>query len=286
MSDDLDALLEVLAVEQLDTYLFRGITPTGHMKRVYGGQVLAQAMNSASRTVDPARRVHSQHAYFLRPGDPARPILYEVDPIRDGRRFSTRRVVALQAGRAIFSTAISYQLPESGLQHQDPMPEVPGPEGLESDFDFYTSLAALHPGRFHAPKRHAVDYRIVERVDPSKPCRSPARMGVWMRANGHLADQPSIHTELLAYMSDNYLLSTALLPHALIFDSPALQTASIDHGLWFYGDFRADEWLYYHLASPCAAGGRGFNMGSIYTRDGRLVATAVQEGLMHLTAED
>ena len=286
MSDDLDALLEVLAVEQLDTYLFRGITPAGRMKRVYGGQVLAQAMNSASRTVDSARRVHSQHAYFLRPGDPARPILYEVDPIRDGRRFSTRRVVALQAGRAIFSTSISYQLPESGLQHQDPMPDVPGPEELQSDFDFYSGLAALHPGRFHAPKRHAVDYRIVERIDPTTPRRGPARMGVWMRANGSLADQPSIHTELLAYMSDNYLLSTALLPHALIFDSPALQTASIDHGLWFYGDFRADEWLYYQLASPCAAGGRGFNIGSIYTRDGRLVATAVQEGLMHLHAPD
>lgn len=286
MSDDLDALLDVLAVEHLDTYRFRGTTPTGREKRVYGGQVLAQAMHSASCTVDDRRRVHSLHAYFLRPGDPARPILYEVDPIRDGRRFSTRRVIALQAGRAIFSTSISYKLPEEGLQHQDPMPDVPGPDQLESDFDFYTRLAAAHPERYKAPRRHAVDYRIVEREDPANPRHAPARMGVWMRANGTLAENPATHTELLAYMSDNYLLSTALLPHALVYDSPEIQTASIDHALWFYGNFRADEWLYYHLASPCAAGGRGFNIGSIYTRDGRLIATAVQEGLMHLHTRD
>lgn len=286
MARDLEQLLAVLTLESLGDNCFRGHTPAGRSRRVYGGQVLAQAMSAASCTIDAARRVHSLHAYFLRPGDPAQPIDYEVDPLRDGRRFSTRRVVARQCEKAIFSTSISYQLPVDGLTHQDPMPTVAPPEELESDFAFYTRLAATHPGQFRTPRGHAIEYRPVFRPDPLAPVAMAPRYGVWMRANGALDASHNVHAQLLSYMSDSYLMSTALLPHALRFDNPAIQTASIDHGLWFYGDFRADEWLYYDLASPCAAGGRGFNIGSIYTRDGRLVATAVQEGLMQLRDAD
>lgn len=282
MDGDLEALVALLHVEQLDTCLFRGLTPPGRTRRVYGGQVLAQAMNAATRTVDPERRVHSQHAYFLRPGDPAHPIIYEVDPIRDGKGFSTRRVVARQHGRAIFTTALSFQLPEEGLSHQEPMPEVPAPEELESEHDYWARMAARYPGRYGTPRRRALDYRVLERIDPiAHPPHSP-RNGVWMRAIGTVTELPGIHQALLAYMSDHYLMSTSLLPHGRGFDNPQLQTASMDHGLWFYDDFRADEWLYYHLLSPRAGNARGFNIGYVYTRDGRLVAAAVQEGLMRL----
>lgn len=280
MSKDLQQLLDNLHLEQIDTNLFRGVTPPGRNPRIYGGQVLAQAMNAATRSVDRARRVHSQHAYFLRPGDPARPVIYEVDPIRDGRGFSTRRVVARQGGRAIFNTSISYQLPEQGLAHHEPMPEVPPPESLESDFAYYARRAAEQPEHYHALTSHPVDYRPLERLERRNPPARAARFGVWMRANGTMPDDPGLHAQMLAYMSDSYLMSTALLPHAISYENPALQTASLDHGLWFYADFRADEWLFYHLVSPIAGGGRGLNIGCVYARDGRLVAAAVQEGLM------
>jgi acyl-CoA thioesterase II len=286
VEQNLEELLELLHVEQLDTFLFRGLSPAGRSRRVYGGQVLAQAMNAATRSVDTGRRVHSQHAYFLRPGNPLRPIIYDVDPIRDGRRFSTRRVVARQDGRAIFNTSLSFQVTEPGLEHQEPMPDVPPPESIESDFDFYTRLAGQQPERQRVPRRRAIDYRVVERANPVSHPPVPARHGVWMKVLGRLPDQPGIHETLLAFMSDNYLMSTALRPHGRGYDHPELQTASIDHGLWFYDTFRADEWLYYHLDSPRAAHGRGFNLGYVYTRDGRLVATAVQEGLMRLRGDD
>lgn len=286
MEDALETLLERLHVEQLDTFLFRGSSPQGRMRRVYGGQVLAQAMNAAIRTVESSRRVHSQHAYFLRPGDPQHPIIYEVDPIRDGKRFSTRRVVARQGGRAIFNTSLSFQVPEAGLEHQDPMPDVPAPETLEDDLSFFGRMAERYPGRYRMPRRQALDYRVVERADPVEHDPMPPHTGVWMRATGTLPDEPGIHETLLAYMSDNYLMSTALLPHGRGYDNPGIQTASIDHGLWFYDAFRADEWLYYDIRSPRAGRGRGFNTGSVYTRDGRLVAAAVQEGLMRLKDDE
>lgn len=285
VSKDLQQLLDILHLEQIDTNLFRGTTPRGRNPRIYGGQVLAQAMNAATRSVDRARRVHSQHAYFLRPGDPARPVIYEVDPIRDGRRFSTRRVVARQGGRAIFNTAISYQTPEQGLEHQDEMPDAPAPETLESSFAYHTRMAQEDPARYQAPEDDAIDYRPLAYVDGPAPPPQASRLGVWMRANGALGDDPAVHAQMLAYMSDSYLMSTALLPHGRSYSDPGLETASLDHGLWFYGDFRADEWLYYHLASPRAGGGRGLNIGCIYTRDGRLIATAVQEGLMLLRGD-
>ena len=285
MEEALKSLLARLHLEQQDTLRFIGTSPHGKHKRVYGGQVLAQAMNAATRTVDPARRVHSLHAYFLRPGNPAEPIIYEVDPLRDGRGFSTRAVVARQGGRAIFNASLSFQLPESGLEHQDPMPEVPPPESLESDFDFYSALAERHPERYHKPKRWAMDYRMIDRADPLEHAPMPARCRLWMRAGGPVTDVPGIHHTLLAYMSDNYLIATGLMPHGMGYDNPRLQNASLDHALWFYGDFRADEWLYYDIASPRAGGGRDFNVGRIFTREGRLVATAAQEGLIRLIAD-
>lgn len=283
---DLEQLLGILQVEQLDTNLFRGVTPPEREQRVYGGQVLAQAMNAATRSVSGGRRVHSQHAYFLRPGDPSRPIIYEVDPIRDGRRFSTRRVVARQGGRAIFNTSISYQDPEPGMEHQQPMPAVPPPEELENEVEFYTRKSREQPDRYHPPRNRPIDYRPLRHLERHVYPKQDPVFGVWMRTNGPMPDDPGLHAQLLAYMSDSFLMSTALLPHGLSFDNHAIQTASLDHGLWFYGDCRADEWLYYHLASPRAASGRGFNVGYVYARDGRLVATAVQEGLMRWRTDE
>ncbi|MCG3171322.1 MAG: Acyl-CoA thioesterase 2 [Pseudomonadales bacterium] len=285
MSQDLDRLLDVLNVEQLDTLLFRGFTPESRNPRVYGGQVLAQALNAADRCVTPGRRAHSLHAYFLRPGDPARPIIYEVDPIRDGRRFATRLVVARQGGKAIFNASISYQVPERGLEHQDTLREVPPPEDVERHYDYYLRLNQEAPGSYHVPSWNPIDYRPLIPVDRPTMDKHPPRSGAWMRTNGRLGDDPSVHAQMLAYMSDSFLMSTSLLPHALRFDDPSIETASIDHALWFYGDFRADDWIFYDLSSPRSGGGRGFNLGALYTRDGRLIATAAQEGLMHLRAE-
>ena len=285
MDQVLDALLARLTVERESEFRFIGTSPKGRQRRVYGGQVLAQAMSAATRTVDPERRVHSLHAYFMRPGNPAEPIVYEVDPLRDGKGFSTRAVVARQSGRAIFNASLSFQIPEPGLEHQDPMPEVPPPEEVQSDYDYHMELALKDPVRYEKPGRWAMDYRVVHRADPVEHAPMPAHCGLWMRAKGRvpaMPEVPGIHETLLAYMSDNYLISTSLMPHGMGYDHERLQNASLDHGLWFYGEFRADEWLYYDISSPRAAGGRGFNVGRIFTQDGRLVATAVQEGLIRL----
>ena len=285
MDQVLDALLARLTVERESELRFIGTSPKGQQRRVYGGQVLAQSMSAAIRTVDPERCVHSLHAYFMRPGNPAEPIVYEVDPLRDGKGFSTRAVVARQSGRAIFNASLSFQVPENGLEHQDPMPEVPPPESVQSDFDYHTALHEKDPARYEKPGRWAMDYRVVHRADPVAHAPMPAHCGLWMRAKGSvpaMPDVPGIHETLLAYMSDNYLIATSLMPHGMGYDHERLQNASLDHGLWFYSDFRADEWLYYDITSPRAAGGRGFNVGRIFTQDGRLVATAVQEGLIRL----
>ncbi|HMV71075.1 MAG TPA: acyl-CoA thioesterase II [Pseudomonadales bacterium] len=283
MSEDLDRLLDALDLEQLDTCLFRGTTPQSRNPRVYGGQVLSQALSCADRSVAAGLRAHSLHAYFLRPGDPSRPIIYEVDPIREGRRFSTRVVVARQQGKAIFNASLSYQRPESGLEHQVPMmQEVPPPESLPRHYDFSSvtsqELSAREPVRSWNP----IEYRpLIPRWNGPMEAHPP-HTGVWMRADGTLGDDPALHAQVLAYMSDSFLMAISLLPHGMGFDHPHVETASIDHALWFYGDFRVDDWMFYELRSPRSGGGRGFNLGSIYARDGRLVATTAQEGLMHL----
>jgi acyl-CoA thioesterase-2 len=279
---DLEKLLANLQVEQLDKYIFVGKSPR-MPKRIFGGQVLAQALNAAIRTVEEAERMaHSMHAYFLRPGDPSRKIIYEVDPIRDGRSFTTRRVVAKQNGRAIFNTSISFHVSEPGPAHQFPIPEAPEPESVESDRDYWERMAREHPGRFATPLSWAIDRRQVNRRDylePENDIREPASQ-VWMRALGEVADDPIQHQTLLAYMSDMTLLGVSLNPHPITTRSEGLMFASLDHALWFHQPLAANEWLLYQQDSPIAAAARGFLRGTFYTQDGRLVASVAQEALL------
>ena len=279
---DLEKLLANLQVEQLDKYIFIGKSPR-IPRRVFGGQVLAQALNAAIRTVDEDdRSAHSMHAYFLRPGDPSRQIIYEVDPIRDGRGFTTRRVVAKQNGRAIFNTSISFQVQEQGPAHQFDRPQVADPESLDSDLDYWTAMAEQHPDKFDAPQSWAIDRRPLKRRDylnPENDIREPFN-GVWMKALGELGDDPLVHQTLLAYMSDMTLLGVTLNPHPVTTRSEGLMFASLDHALWFHQPMRADEWLLYDQDSPVAMSARGFTRGIFYAEDGRLVASVAQEALL------
>ena len=277
-------LIKHLNIEQIDKFLFRGIIPDNKRKRVYGGQVLAQAINAALRTVTNERHVHSLHAYFLRPGDPSIPIIYDVDPIRDGKSFTTRRVVAIQNGKAIFNTSISFQVAEDGLEHQTDMPDVPGPEGLKSDEEYLVLLAEKHPNLVTPAMRsiQPIEIRRIQQIDPIKPEKYPAVTGLWMRSKESLGDDPIIHQTMLAYLSDYFLMGTALLPHGISILNNNVQAASLDHALYFHDHLKADDWLYYHMDSPVASGGRGLNRGTIYSPDGRLVASSFQEGLVRI----
>lgn len=277
-------LVDYLNVEQIDRYIFRGITPDDWRSRVYGGQVLAQAMNAALRTVDDSRSAHSQHAYFLRPGNPDIPIIYEVDPIRDGKSFTTRRVVAIQDGKAIFNTSISFQIAEQGLEHQQKMPDVPGPKGLDSDEEYLQRLSEEYPNLVTPgmTKAQPIEIRRLQHIDPVAPAPAEPNTGLWMRAKHALGDDNVTHQTMLTYLSDYYLMGTALLPHGVTFFNNKFQGASLDHALYFHTEFRADEWLFYHMLSPVSSGARGLNIGHIYTQDGKLVASSIQEGLMRL----
>ena len=277
-------MVEHLTVKQIDKFLFRGHTPETRRKRVYGGQVLAQALNAALHTVDADRRAHSMHAYFLRPGNPSIPIIYEVDPIRDGGSFTTRRVVAIQNGKAIFNTSISLQIVEKGLEHQSDMPNVKGPDGLDSDEDYLNRLAEEHPNLVTPgmKDRQAIEIRRIHHIDPFSPEKTEPVTGLWMRSKDSLSNDHVIHQTMLAYLSDYFLMGTALLPHGITFFNSKLQGASLDHALYFHNDFRADEWLYYHLDSPVSSGGRGLNRGTVYTVEGKLVASTIQEGLIRI----
>lgn len=277
-------LIDILNVEQIDRYIFKGDTPDDWRTRVYGGQVLAQAMNAALRTVESGRGAHSQHAYFLRPGNPDLPIIYEVDPIRDGKSFTTRRVVAIQDGKAIFNTSISFQIDEPGLSHQIDMPDVPGPDGLPSDEEYLTRLCEEYPNLV-TPGMNAslpMEIRRLHHTDPVNPEPHKPETGLWMKAKDPLGDDPVIHQTMLTYLSDYYLMGTALLPHGVTFFNSNLQGASLDHTLYFHRDFRADEWLFYHMTSPVSHGARGLNIGMIYTESGELVASSIQEGLIRV----
>ncbi len=281
MASDLDKLLRNLQIEQIDKYLFIGRSPR-IPARVFGGQVLAQALNAATRTVDAERSVHSLHAYFLRPGNPGRQIVYEVDPIRDGRGFTTRRVVAKQNGRAIFNTSVSFQVLESGPEHQMSITLPPAPETLESDRVFWERMAAEYPGRFETPTFWAVDRRPVQRPDylnPETDIGEP-QTACWLKAEGVLGDDPIQHQTLLTYMSDMTLMGVAVRPHPLNTRSENFMFASLDHALWLHRPFRVDEWLLYAHDSPSAGAARGFTRGSFYTRDGVLVASVAQEVLI------
>lgn len=278
--DAVDDLVQLLDLEPIEVNIFRGLSPDEDRQRVFGGQVAGQALVAAARTVEPGRSVHSLHAYFLRPGDPTVPILYEVDRIRDGRSFTTRRVVAIQHGKAIFNLQSSFQVPEDGLEHQDPMPEAPPPDDLP-DFKERMGPFAATLGDFYDRPR-AIDTRHVDWTPPDRDEPLPPHQRVWLRADGRLPDDPVLHACVLTYASDMTLLDTALLPHGGSWHHPSLFMASLDHAMWFHRPFRADEWLLYSQDTPSASAGRGLGRGRIFTSAGSLAVTVVQEGLIRV----
>jgi acyl-CoA thioesterase-2 len=279
----LEELVQLLGLERIEENLFRGQSQDLGWGVVFGGQVLGQALSAAVQTVPPERHVHSLNAYFLRSGDVAKPIVYDVDRIRDGGSFTTRRVVAIQSGKAIFNLAASFQVLEQGYEHQDKMPEAPPPESCPTEREraavYADKLPKLHRERLLA--EHPFELRPVGPLDdPFKPEPRPPRRMMWLKTTGRLPDAPALHRYLLAYASDHSLITTALLPHAAMWIAGAMQVASLDHAMWFHGAFRVDEWLLYVLDSPFAGGARGLARGQVFTQDGRLVASTMQEGLM------
>lgn len=275
-------LIGLFDVEPIERNIYRGQNRDIGTGRVFGGQVLAQGLVAARRTIDDARDCHSLHGYFLLPGDLAMPIVYFVDRLRDGRSFTTRRVTAIQHGNAIFNMSASFHKQESGPEHQAAMPDVPPPERLESELDVLREMAERipEPVREVLTQDRPIDFRPVEVVDPFTPTPRAARRHFWLRANGRLSDDSLDHQAVMAYASDYGLLGTALMPHALTIRQPDLQVATLDHAIWFHRAFRADEWLLYAMEAPVAAGSRGFTQGHIFTREGQLVASVAQEGLM------
>ncbi|MGE0879476.1 MAG: acyl-CoA thioesterase [Acidimicrobiia bacterium] len=287
MASALDNLVALLDLEQIEIDIFRGLSPDVTHQRVFGGQVAGQALVAATRTVDPwtagglQRFVHSLHAYFLRPGDPNLPIVYTVDRIRDGRSFTTRRVVAIQHGKAIFNLQASFHVVEPGLDYQTEMPEnIPAPESLPT----YRERMAPYRDQLGADydRERPIDIRYVDGVPFEPPEHSSARRQVWMRADGTLQDDPTLHACIVTWASDDTLLDTAILPHRKEWTGFNFQMASLDHAMWFHRPFRADEWLLYDQSTPSTSGARGLAFGSIYTRDGKLAVSVVQEGVIRL----
>lgn len=282
MSAVLTELLDLLSLERIEENLFRGPSQDLGWGQVFGGQVLGQALSAAAQTAPSDRRVHSVHAYFLRPGNPKHPIVYTVDPIRDGRSFTTRRVVAVQNGRAIFNLSASFHIPEEGLEHGDEMPDAPAPEGLPNAEQLARDWAKALPSpwREKAMAERPIEIRPVDPFSPmDPPVREPTRLA-WFRAHDVLPEDPAVHQYLLAYASDFHFLTTALQPHGKTWISGDLQLASLDHSMWFHRPFRFDDWLLYAVDSPAAAGARGLVRGQFFDRSGRLVASTAQEGLM------
>jgi acyl-CoA thioesterase-2 len=277
-------LKDLLKLERIEHNIFRGDSRDIGSPNVFGGQVLGQALNAATRTVDQGRIPHSLHAYFILPGDMTTPILYEVDRIRDGRSFTTRRVVAIQHGKPIFNLSTSFQKVEDGMDHQSEMPDVPPPDDLPSMSDLRKSLLKVAPEKYHRflKPEWPIEIRLLDPVNPFQPEKKEPIKFVWMRAIDRLPDDPGIHCCALAYASDFNLLSTAMLPHGITYNSGKVRAASLDHAMWFHRSFRADEWLLYAINSPTASNARGLAMGNIFTQDGTLVATVAQEGLIRL----
>ncbi|MTI44018.1 acyl-CoA thioesterase-2 [Roseibium hamelinense] len=288
MNTAIDTLLQILDLEPLEHNLFRGRSPQVGWQRVFGGQVIGQALVAASRTVVEDRSVHSLHGYFMRPGDPSVPIIYEVDRIRDGGSFTTRRVVAIQHGKAIFSMSASFQVAEEGLEHQIEMPDVPMPEALPSEQDLKEKFLSVAPEnvRKYWERERPIELRPVDLTHYFSHKKLPPRQYVWVRATGKLPDEPRIHQCVLAYASDMTLLDTSLFPHGKSVFSKSIQAASLDHAMWFHRPFRADDWLLYATDSVSTSGSRGMNRGLIYTREGQLIASTAQEGLIRLTKND
>ena len=280
-------LKTLLEVEELDTDLYRGPQLPGGKGRVFGGQVIAQALVAANRSVDAELFAHSLHAYFMRPGDEDFPIIYRIVRDRDGRSFSTRRIIALQRGKPILNMAANFQRPEEGLEHQFDMPEVPPPEELPNEAEYWTSRADKIPERFlqWMTRPRPLELKPVEpRRFPSRKKRPPHNH-TWFRTVAPLDGDIRLHQAVLAYASDMTLLGTCTLPHGVNWMTHNLQTASLDHALWLHEEFRTDEWLLYATDSPWAGHARGFNRGQIFTREGKLVASVAQEGLIRLREE-
>jgi acyl-CoA thioesterase-2 len=277
----LDELLRVLDLEQIEVNIFRGESPETPLQRIFGGQVASQALIAAGRTVPEERPVHSLHAYFLRAGDPEIPVIYEVDRIRDGRSFTTRRVVAIQHGRPIFNLSASFQILEEGFEHADPMPVAPDPESLATFSEAVVLFAPEHVDRPQMPQ--SFDVRYVTRppwatVGETEPPGSEVQ--VWMRTDGPLPDDQLVHVCAVTYASDLTLMNTVASGHGLSSWANEILGSSLDHAMWFHRTFRADEWFLYRQRSPRASGGRGLATGQIFTRSGELVVSVVQEGLI------
>ena len=284
MTQVLKNLVSLLSLEAIEEDLYRGSSQDLGFRQLFGGQVLGQCVSAASRTVEASRHVHSMHGYFLQPGDASLPVVYQVDRIRDGGSFSTRRVTAIQKGKPIFSCAASFQYDEEGFHHQLPMPDVPGPENFKSETELARLIAPMIPERLRerAVSDKPIEIRPVTRVNPfdPKPCE-PVKY-VWFRADGELPDDPQLHKYLLAYASDFNLLTTSMQPHGVSVFQKFMQVASLDHALWFHANLRMDDWLLYAMDSPWAGNARGFSRASIFNRAGQLVASVAQEGLTRL----
>ncbi|HEY7905584.1 MAG TPA: acyl-CoA thioesterase II [Wenzhouxiangella sp.] len=282
MSSALKDVIGLLQLDAIDDLLFQGLSHDIGSNRVFGGQIVGQALAAAQQTVTQEQTAHSLHAYFLRAGDVDRPVVYQVERARDGQSYANRRIVALQRGRPILNMAASFHLHEEGLSHQSSAPDVPGPDGLTDTFDLHQSVADQVPEKMQRLLAHQrpFEFRPVETpkfMDPS--ARNPVKH-IWMRAWDRLPDDPALHQSLLAYVSDYELLGTATLPHELDFIQRTVQLASLDHALWFHRPFRVDEWLLYACDSPTSSGGRGFVRGQIFNQQGVLVASVAQEGVM------
>jgi acyl-CoA thioesterase-2 len=279
----LEDLITLLQLERIEDNIFRGDSRDIGSAQVFGGQVLGQALSAAQHTVD-GRVAHSLHAYFLRRGDMTKPIIYEVDRARDGGSFSTRRVVAIQHGRPIFNLAASFQKPEKGLEHQADMPDVPGPDGLRNLLDVAADVLENVPMKMRRflTEQRPFEFRPVEPLNFMEPVKLPPVKHCWIRAVDSVSDDPALHQNLLAYVSDYELLGTSVLPHGLNFLSGRVIMASLDHALWFHREARVDRWLLYAIESPNVAGARGFARGQLFTQDGMLVASTAQEGLVRV----
>jgi acyl-CoA thioesterase-2 len=287
MSDALvEELIALLRLEPLEDNLFRGESRDIGTHRVFGGQVLGQALSAAQQTVDPERSAHSLHAYFLRAGDIAKPIVYNVERARDGSSFSVRRVVAIQHGQPIFNCSVSFQVTEPGVEHQLPMPMVPKPDDLPSGPQIPPEQLALIPAKLQRwlTMRGPFEFRRVHPRDELNPGKQPPYQQVWFRLTDRVPDDAVLHRAMLAYASDFHLVGTTTFPHGISYLQKNVQMASLDHALWFHRPFRVDEWLLYSCDSPTAQGARGLARGMIYAEDGRLIASTAQEGLIRLRA--
>lgn len=282
MSQVLTELLSLLTLERIELGYFRGQSQDLGLRNLFGGQVLGQALSAAQETVDPTRFVHSLHSYFLRAGDATKPVVYEVENLRDGRSFSARRIQAIQNGKTIFFMTASFQTEETGFEHQDKMPNVPGPEGLPSYADFIKEHQNFIPASVRSKflAENPIEIRPVEQYNWVKPQASNTKCHMWIKTNGELPEDLRIHTYMLAYASDFHFLPTALMSHGKSHWQKNFQAATIDHAMWFHRPFKFDDWLLYAIDSPSATSGRGLVRGQIFNQAGDLVASSIQEGVI------